>query len=191
MPPFCRRAGSGLAESELTELQCWVLSHIDMNSRCISYGFLLSSALQPLPQNPPPWQRVEENYTLEPEKENFWSWHQIRAKQPKNATKNTIKRVSPNSPRKLSRKKNSWPSTDPCVPAQLASALRPMTTVFATTKAPPVAIVFVVSLILLSHSCVKLHFTTCHTFMFIECQVIVSMQVYSSPSKSERKTENT
>ena len=64
-------------------------------------------------------------------------------------------------------------SADPCVPAQLvSSALRPMTTVFATTRAPPVATVFVVSLILLPHSCVKLHFTTCHTFMFIKCQVI-------------------
>ena len=39
-------------------------------------------------------------------------------------------------------------SADPCVPAQLvSSALRPMTTVFATTRAPPVATVFVVSFI--------------------------------------------
>ena len=55
-----------------------------------------------------------------------------------------------------------------------------MTTVFATTRAPPVATVFVVSLILLPHSCVKLHFTTYHTFMFIKCQVIVSICVYAS-----------
>ena len=61
-----------------------------MNSRGISHGFLLSSALQPLPQNPPPWQRVEENYAFEPEKtrKNFWSWHQIWAKQPNSQTTN-------------------------------------------------------------------------------------------------------
>ena len=68
-----------------------------MNSRGISHGFLLSSALQPLPQNPPPWQRVEETTLLNLKKQEKTSDLGIKsgpnsqtAKQPNSQTTNPL-----------------------------------------------------------------------------------------------------